>query len=155
MGADISHTNIMLTEIGHDTSLFHKSEIKGRVMTKAAKKKRKLDKLEKKLSEMNSGSSSNGAPAQALEDIETLKVSKGLSLSWSKGINETKREALPVIKEGKVMRVLVEDTNAPDEEVKEELNEFTVNRMRKGKAKREAMAALEEGERGQARRKCI
>ena len=36
----------------------------------------------------------------------------------------------------------MEDTNAPDEEVKEELNEFTVNRMRKGKAKREAMAAL-------------
>ena len=58
-------------------------------MTKAAKKKRKLDKLEKSPRD-EFGSSSNGAPAQALEDIETLKVSKGQSLSWSKGINEIK-----------------------------------------------------------------
>lgn len=126
----------MFTEIGDDTGLFHKSGKKGRVMTKASKKQRKLDKLEQKLSEGKTSSS------RSLEEIESQRARQGLSSSWSEGINETKREALPVIKKGKVMRVLVEDTSAPEEEVKEDLNEFTVSRMRKGKAKREAMAAL-------------
>lgn len=118
----------------------------GHVQTKAEKKAKKLEIMERKRQAGVKASRDDD-----LESMEKARAGSAFTSEWSEQLSDTKREALPVIKQGKVVRVLVDahdgqgDTGGGNEgEEDSELNEFKVNRMRKGKAKRDAMAALRE-----------
>jgi hypothetical protein len=135
-------SSYLQTMLDEDTPLVHKKSKDGQMMTKKARKAKKLEQLERKIRDGSSDS------------LEAMESSRAGNTEWSEGVAASKREALPVIRKGKVVRVLVDAPEEDEEQPQdgeEELDEFKVMRMRKGKAKREALKALAEQKKKKAK----